>query len=253
MGPILHVENAQRTFGALRAVDGVSLELSPGDICGLVGPNGSGKSTLLNLISGVLSPTGGTINYRGEDVTGKPPHVVARLGMRRTFQLLRVLRGATVRENITAGTYVGAADSSLLNLVRRPGVVHQERTLTRAKVEEASSRLAISEDLDAVVESLPFGTQRKVELARAIVSEPTMLLLDEPAAGLGESNMRDLERLVRAESQRGAAVILVDHHLDFVLGLCDRVLVMNYGMLIFDGAPGDVKRDPDVREAYIGA
>lgn len=240
----LRLEDVAVNFGALRAVDGVSFELAQGEICGLVGPNGSGKTTLLNAISGVRAPTAGHVWWDGKDVTRLPSYGVARRGIARTFQLVRLMRRETVRENVHAGLYW--RDRQGGRSLRR------ERKSSTQKIDAAIERAGLSRYRDHLVSTLPFGIQRRVELARAVVSEPDLVLLDEPAAGISESDLEDLGILMRQEVERGCSVILVDHHLRFVLDVCPRLVVMNYGQKLFDGEADAAVNDPSVREAYVG-
>ena len=250
---MLDLDGVTLNYGALRAVDAVDLELANGEICGLVGPNGSGKSSLLNTISGVSVLTEGKIGLGGEDVTSAPSHRLARLGVARTFQLVRMLNGLTVRENVADGCYA---------MSRRSGLAHVARSLfsprrytgeTVEVVDEAMERAGVTRFADEVVGELPFGIQRRVEVARAIATRPKLLLFDEPAAGLSEKDLEDLEQIINDEAARGCTVILVDHHLHFVLRVCPRIVVLNFGKLIFDGTGDDAVADPGVREAYVGS
>jgi ABC-type branched-subunit amino acid transport system ATPase component len=248
----LELRNLNRSFGALQAVVDVDLDVGVGEVCGLVGPNGSGKTTLLNVISGVLPPTAGTVRLDERQLSGKPAHYAARSGVSRTFQLIRLVHGATALENVLTGLYLEAPDRNLLTAL----LPLRSRTARRALVErarDALARLGIAELAGTIVDELPYGLQRRVELARAVVSEPTLLLLDEPAAGITEGDIAQLSALIRAERDRGCAVILVDHHLRFVLDCCARLVVMNFGHKIFDGPSEAAVQDLAVQEAYVGA
>jgi branched-chain amino acid transport system ATP-binding protein len=240
-------------YGAVRAVNHVAFGIERGEICGLVGPNGSGKSSLLNAISGFVPVSGGTIRLGGVDLTRKPAFVIARHGVGRTFQLVRLLRGLTVKDNVAAGYRVSRSGS---NLRRTVASILSARKLVgdeRDRVHGAMETAGVAAFADVMVDELPFGLQCRVEVARAIVSGPGLLLLDEPAAGLGEKDLVELAGIVRAEAERGCAVILVDHHLHFVLELCPRIVVLNFGQKIFDGSASQAIDDPGVREAYVGS
>lgn len=247
---LLEISEMTVTYGALRAVDGVSMTVSAGEISGLVGPNGSGKSTLLNGVSGFVPVAGGAVRVDAEDVSAAPSHRLARLGVSRTFQLMRILPGMTVEENVAAGCHrlnVASGLRSLAQLYRRSRLGD-----TRERVAAAMERTGIAAHKDELIDELPFGTQRRMEIARAIVAEPRLLLFDEPAAGLGERDLDDLARIVDEEIGRGCAIVLVDHHLHFVRRLCPRIVVLNFGNKIFDGSSQAAMEDQGVREAYVG-
>jgi branched-chain amino acid transport system ATP-binding protein len=252
MTALLALEGLALNYGAVRAVNDVSFTVASGEITALVGPNGSGKSSLLNVISGFVPPTAGRVQVGERDVSGAPPHLLARLGLARTFQLVRLLGGLTVRENVAAGCYAGVARDGARGLLRSLAPQRNAGDMGE-RVDAALDRVGMLEDASALVDELPFGSRRRVEVARAIVAEPRLLLLDEPAAGLGERDLEDLEQIIRAEAARGCGVILVDHHLHFVLRTCPRAVVLNFGRLIFDGASDAAVDDPEVRTAYVGA
>lgn len=239
-------------YGAVRAVDHVGFEIPAGEVCGLVGPNGSGKSSLLNTISGLVQITKGTIEIDGREVSRERPHVVARQGVGRTFQHVRLLHGLTVADNVAAGYFTAATGAGLshtLALIFAPRKLGGEE---REHVEDALERAGLADVSSLLVDELSFAMQRRVEIARSIVSRPKLLLFDEPAAGLGVTDLEDLAGIVRTEAERGCAVIFVDHHLHFVLELCPRLVVLNFGTKIFDGPSQDAIEDPGVREAYVG-
>jgi branched-chain amino acid transport system ATP-binding protein len=249
---MLALDDVVVSYGAVRAVDGVGMTVGAGEICGLVGPNGSGKTTLLNAISGLIALRSGSITFAEKDLTRSPGYVVARSGVRRTFQLIRLLHGLSVQDNVAAGI-------TLVDAERRPrggfrAMVSPRRLSApiQERVDAAMDATGIAEYADVHVDELPFGIQRRVELARAIVAEPRLLLLDEPASGLDERDIAELGDMVNEQARRGCAVVLVDHHLQFVLGLCPRLVVLNFGHKIFDGAADEAVADPQVREAYVG-
>jgi branched-chain amino acid transport system ATP-binding protein len=245
---VVSLDDVSKLFGALRAVDHVTLELFAGSICGLVGPNGSGKTTLLNLVNAFASASEGTVKLLGKDVTKSHAYAVARLGVGRTFQLVRLVGDETVRENVSGGLFWDHQRS-------RQGTVIGSKRAARAvkdRVDAVLERLDIASYADKHALTLPFGIQRRVELARAIISEPALLLLDEPAAGVSEKDLEELGKAMHAEKERGCCVLLVDHHLRFVLDVCPRLVVLNYGQKIFDGSAQEAANDPLVREAYMG-
>ena len=248
----LRLDSVSRHFGALAAVDELELHLGTGEICGLVGPNGSGKTTLLNCISGVLPLTDGTVHYLGEDVTKLEAHEMAWRSMRRTFQLSRLVDTATAIENVLMGLYTSASDRRIHRALLS-FTVRRERQRLQERALDALERCGVSNFAKDIVGELSFGVQRRVELARAIVAEPRMLLLDEPAAGVTSADMESLKQIVRDQAAGGCTVLLVDHHLSFVLDLCPRLVVMNFGRKIFDGPSTSAVEDVAVREAYVGA
>ena len=251
--PQLCLEGVTLRYGGLTAVDHLDLSLAPGEIVGLVGPNGSGKTSTINAISGVSVISEGKISLRGNDVSTAPPHQLARQGVARTFQLVRLLNGMTVEENVAAGCHTAsggrrwkASMRSILSPGRLAGDVGE-------RVQDALNRAGVSQFSHELVGGLPFGLQRRVEVARAIAPRPEVLLLDEPAAGLSEGDLEDLASIIRDQAETGCAVVLVDHHLEFVLRTCPRVVVLNFGKLIFDGSGDDALEHQEVREAYVGA
>lgn len=248
----LVMSGATKRFGALAAVNDLDLQIGRGEICGLVGPNGSGKTTLLNLISGVLDLSDGEVRFDDADVTSLRAHQMNRAGLSRTFQLIRLVQTATALENVLAGLYPQAPDRRLHRALL-PFTTRDERVRLRAKAEDALHRVGLSEHVHALVDELPFGYQRRVELARAIVGDPSLLLLDEPAAGVTEGDTRELGRIVAEQAARGCTVILVDHHLRWVLDVCPRLVVMNFGRKIFDGPSSEALEDSQVKEAYVGS
>jgi len=247
-GPVrLEVRELGRRFGGLQAVDRLSLALRGGEILGLIGPNGAGKTTAFNVISGLVPPSAGRVALGGEDVTGRGAERIARLGLARTFQNT-ALFDMSVLENVMTGCYVhtrGGVWRGLLGLGRTDEA--------RARVEAARclARVGVSE-LDAEAGALPVGKQRLVEVARALALRPQVLLLDEPAAGLRHAEKQELAALLRSLKGEGLAILLVEHDMDLVMAVADRLVVMNYGTTLAEGAPETVRRDPEVIKAYLG-
>ena len=246
---VLRVEGAVKQFGGLRAVSDVSFSLYGGEILGLIGPNGAGKSTLFNLISGVSVPTAGRIYLRGEDVTRLPARAVARRGLGRTFQHVRLFPEMTLLENAMQGGYARARAGvirSMLHLER------SEEASLRAEALKQLERVGLLEEAGLQAGNLPLGQQRLLEIARALVADPALLLLDEPAAGLRYGEKQELAGLLRGLQAEGVTVLLVEHDMDLVMNLADRLVVMNYGEKLAEGRPAQVRANPDVREAYLG-
>jgi branched-chain amino acid transport system ATP-binding protein len=249
--PLLEVSDLTVQFGGIRAVSRVSLAVDAGEILSIIGPNGAGKTTIFNVVTGLYRPTTGEVRLRGRPISQLPPHARAQLGVTRTFQNIRLFRDLTVGENVRVARY-GRSRASLLGaLLRTPGF--------RRDREEADERVAAL--LDGVglggrgaeqARSLPYGDQKRLELARALAAEPSVLLLDEPAAGMSTAEADELMALIRGLRERGLAILLVEHHIRVVMGVSDRVVVLNHGELIAEGPPGAVRRDPAVIAAYLG-
>jgi len=243
------IDDVHVHFGGVRAVDGVSFEVRAGQLCGLVGPNGSGKTTLLNAISGIGPLTSGRIRIADLDATRRPAHQLFRDGLARTFQAIRLLPSLTVRENVL----LGADRAGGAGRVWSP----QERAARRRRAGEAADRAIDRLGLAALAGNLPsglsYGTQRRVEIARALASEPTVLLLDEPVAGMNRSERDEIaEILVSLRAQEGLTQVLIEHDLRMILALCDHLVVLNFGKRIAEGEPTSTASDPAVQEAYLG-
>jgi branched-chain amino acid transport system ATP-binding protein len=246
---VLELSGVSKRFGGLQALSEVSLSVSSGEVLGLIGPNGAGKSTLVSCITGVLRIDGGTIRYQDGDIQRLPPHRRARRGIGRTFQKVRLADQLTVYENVAAGLashWFGHAS----------GWCAVFRPLSAASIAQAVNRtlerVGLADVSGAVVKSLPFGLRHFVEIARAIVSEPNLLLLDEPATGLTEPERERLATLVKDIAAQGCAQILIEHDLELVGRLCNRVTVINQGHHIFTGTPAAAQREPEVVRAYLG-
>jgi branched-chain amino acid transport system permease protein len=239
----------QRRFGGLVAVNGVSFDLCAGQILGLIGPNGAGKSTLFNLITGALRPDAGRVIFRGVDISLQPQHRIARAGIARTFQHVKLRVNMTLLDNVLLGTYA------------RTGAGFLTGALSLERVEDAGARWEAIHQLKRVgladrafdlAGSLPFGKQRLLEIARALAADPLLLVLDEPSAGLGRPEKEALARLLRNLRGEGLSILLVEHDMEFVMRLVDRSVVMDFGLKLCEGLPAEIRRDPRVQEAYLG-
>jgi branched-chain amino acid transport system ATP-binding protein len=250
--PVLECRGIERRFGGLVALAGVDLRIARGEIFGLVGPNGSGKTTLTNAITGFYPPQRGRVLLNGRDITGLAPHQVARLGVARTFQNLALFNGMTVLDNILLGRHVHMRPSvlrtALYGLLSRNDEIRH-----RIAVEEVIDFLQLQGVRDELVDVIPLGLKKRVELARALVAEPTFLVLDEPMAGMNQEEKEYMARFVLdARDERGVTVLLIEHHMDVITGICDRMLVLSYGEMIQTGIPAEVVADPRVVKAYLG-
>lgn len=235
----LRVSDLTKDFAGLRAVDGVSFALGRGEILGLIGPNGSGKTTTINLITGLLRITSGTVNVDGTPVAGWPPHRIAQAGLARTFQVVKLFKDFTVLENV---------EVAAMSAKRLP------RAEARARAAAALDLVGISHLANLPANILPQGEERRVEIARALATEPAYLLLDEPGAGLNDAEIEVLlPTMQRIRELRGCGVLIVDHDMRLIMSLCDRLHVLNYGQTIAEGTPDLVRREPAVIEAYLGA
>ncbi|MCP1838025.1 branched-chain amino acid transport system ATP-binding protein [Bradyrhizobium sp. USDA 4524] len=252
MTALLTVENLSKRFGGLQAVADVSLRVAPGEICSVIGPNGAGKTTLFNMISGVLRPSGGRISFDGIDLSTISPWKFAAVGIGRTFQNLALFKHGTVVENILTGRHTHLR-STVLDAVWFYGRTRNEEIAARQRVEHIIVFLEIEHIRDAVVGTLSYGQQKRVELARALACEPKLLLLDEMVSGMNQEETEDIARFVLdIRDELGITVVMIEHEMRIVMDISDRVHVLNFGRKIAEGAPGEIKRDPAVAEAYLG-
>ncbi|HRE02518.1 MAG TPA: ABC transporter ATP-binding protein [Ilumatobacteraceae bacterium] len=238
-------------FGGVRALDDVTISIGRGEVCGLIGPNGAGKTTLFDVLSGVRSPKLGRIELHGEDVTDKSATWRARNGMRRTFQRQQVFGGLTVEDNVlTALEWEGGGGGFLADMIASPARRRRERN-RRAQVRNVLSTFRVDSMRDDAAGTVPIGAARELEVARAIVARPSVLLLDEPTSGLDESERDRLGEIIQAERSRGTAVVLVEHDVEFVMAQCDRIVVLNLGEVIADDVPAEIRKNPAVLAAYL--
>ena len=242
----------ERRFHGVVAVTGVDMELRRGEIFGLVGPNGSGKTTLVNAITGFFPPNKGEIRLRGEPINGLPPYRVAAMGVARTFQNLALFNGLTALDNILLGRHIHMRPS-VWRTALYPWAARPQEVENRKKVEEVIEFMQLESVRDELVDDIPIGLKKRIELARALVAEPSMLILDEPMAGMNQEEKEYMARFILdAREEHGVTVLLIEHHMDVITGICDRVLALNYGEMIATGIPSEVVSNPRVIDAYIG-
>jgi branched-chain amino acid transport system ATP-binding protein len=249
---LLQVRGVSKHYSGLVALSDYSLDLSPGAIHGVIGPNGAGKTTLFNLLSGMVRPSSGTIHLQDTEITHLPAHRVARLGIARTFQSIRLFDDMTVIDNVKVASQRHLPGSLLSTIVTSRSFRQREDEI-EARSAELLGLVGLADRADRFARSLPYGDQRRLEIARAVATDPKILLLDEPSAGMNPVETGDLLALIRRlRDELGITIILVAHDIPLVMNLCDRIQVLNYGVLIADGDPAVVRVDPDVIAAYLG-
>jgi branched-chain amino acid transport system ATP-binding protein len=251
MSALLEITGLTRRFGGLVAVRDVAMEVAQGSVHGLIGPNGAGKTTLLNLISGHIPASSGRIAFSGEDITRWPVDRRARAGIRRTFQNLKLFRDMTVLENVMVGMH-GETRCEVWHSLLRTSTQRQEEASIVERAREALDFVGLLQLSDSKADELPYGSQRLVEMARATVAKPKLLLLDEPAAGLNGAESRRLIDLIKAIRAGGTTILLVEHHMDVVMPSCDCITVLNYGQRLANGSPAEIRAHPEVIKAYLG-
>ena len=256
MKPILEIKNLSKNFGGLKALTDVSFHINAGEIVGLIGPNGAGKTTLFNCVAGVEKPSQGVIALVRDNDTvsigGKKPEIVTALGIARTFQNIRLFDNLSVIDNVKIGRHC-RTKSNFFRAVFKTRFQQEEERRIEASAQEWLAFVGLVDRDDEVASNLPYGDQRRLEIARALATEPSLIMLDEPAAGMNPHESGELMALIRRIRDRGITVLLIEHDMKVVIGVCERVVVINYGQWLAEGPPQEIQKNPEVIEAYLGS
>jgi len=248
---VLRIENVTKIFGGVTALQDVTLSVGSGEITGIIGPNGAGKTTLFNIVSGIYSPTAGQIFYEGKDITSYPPEKLARLSMVRTFQGIELFNQMTVLENVMVGLHTKSRSGIFASIFKFPGQVREERRIREQAVLWLEFT-GIADLADTKAANLPFGKGRLLEIARAMALEPHIILMDEPAAGLNSRETADLAVMIKKIRDSGVTVALVEHDMDLIMDICNRIVVLNLGCKLAEGTPREIQENEKVITAYLG-
>jgi branched-chain amino acid transport system ATP-binding protein len=251
MSALLELTNVSRHFGGLKVLQDVSFGVKPGTISGLIGPNGAGKTTVFNLITGLLPPTTGDITLNGASLLGRKPHAITRSGIARTFQNIRIFKEMTLLDNVIVGMH-RHLDYGVAGLLFGLPKYRAAEANARDRARELLSWMKLDHKADDLADNLSYGAQRKLEIARALATEPTLLLLDEPVAGMNSTEKTELMREIVNIQARGYTIFMIEHDMRFVMGLCEQICVLNFGKIIAQGRPEQIRHDPQVIEAYLG-
>jgi branched-chain amino acid transport system ATP-binding protein len=249
---LLEVEALSRSFGGVNAVQDLSFEIERGKIHSIIGPNGAGKTTVFNLITGLYQPSSGRVAFDGSDVTARPPHELARRGMSRTFQNLQICFNMSAIENVMVGAHLRLDQRLFSSMLRLPAVARGD-AVCRDEAAELMRFVGVGKYLGTAADAMPYGALKRLEIARALAARPKLLLLDEPAAGLNPTETHEIDALIQKIGASGVTVVLVEHDMKLVMGISDRILVLDYGRKLAEGSASEVRDNPEVISAYLGA
>lgn len=248
---ILEIDQISKNFGGIQALTDVSFSIEKGEILGLIGPNGAGKTTMFNMITAMYPPSEGQISFQGEKLTSLKPHQITKKGICRTFQNIRLFPEMTALENVMVGNHC-RLDSGVIRSVFRTKFQKKEEEALREKAKQLLETVDLGEHIDTLAENLAYGQQRRLEIARAMASDPDLLLLDEPAAGMNEKETNELFELIQKIKSLGMTILLIEHDMPLVMRACDRIVVLNFGKKIAEGLPKEIQNNQEVVEAYLG-